>query len=318
MRGSLSGSTTRDRFAIGAVAFEILSDTPLCFEPAVERYRLHPDAHPVVADVICSVAVDPRSFAGVSPSGEVRVERVEDADPNGRSELRLRAPRAQCSLNRVAQQRYACSARIADEPSALTSLLYMVSEAIVQAEGGIVMHAAGVELDGRAVLYVGPSCAGKSTAATLTAGAAMFAYDHVAIVAPADRSADTLAYGLPGGTPARMSQSAHAVLPLAGIFRIFQAREAVAEAGREAAYEVAYETAYEPRGELLSGAKALFLLRESVECADVSIKGEQARLHAAAAIAASTRVRVGALHTVLGRSLTPLVRTLLSQTEPRA
>ncbi len=311
MRGSLSGSTTRDRFAMGAVAFEILSDTALRLEPEAERYRLHPDAHPVVADVICSVAVDPSSFAGASPSGEIRVERFQHADPNGRWELRLHAPRAECSLNRVAPQRYACSARIAGEPSALTSLLNMVSEAIVGAEGGVVMHAAGVELDGRAVLYVGPSCAGKSTAATLTLGAAMFAYDHVAVVAPANGTAEALAYGLPGGTPARMTQSAHAVLPLAGIFRIFQAHKLSDGAASSAALE--------PSGEVMSGAKALFLLRESVECADVSIPGEQARLHAAAAISSSSRVRVGALHTVLGGSLTPLVRALLaSKPELRA
>jgi hypothetical protein len=217
-------------------------------------------------------------------------------------------------LRQVGPRRYACAARIADGSGALTSLLNMVVAAIVQAEGGVVLHAAGIELDGRAVLFLGPSGAGKSTAATLTHGATMFAHDHVAVVVKpvagerehaveregAVESALAWAYGLPGGSPARMAQTSHAVLPLAGVFRVFQP----APHAQDTSSRIT-------RGELFGGARALFIVREAVESADVSLEGEQARLNAAAAIAAARGVRVGALHTVLGESIAPLLRDLL-------
>ncbi len=269
-----------ERLAFGGVAFELLSTAPLQREGEAERYCLPPSAHPVLADVLCAVSIDAPCFEGSSPFGPLEIERAGDG------EILLRAPRVLASLREVGPSRYACSARIAQHPSALSSLLRSISAVILQAHGGVIVHAAGIELDGRAILYTGPSGAGKSTAAALTEGATMFAHDHVALVA---RDATVMAYGLPGGASARMTQTCDVVLPLAGVFRIRRG-EAVA------------------RGERLQGARALFALRESVESADVSMHDEQARLQAVSAIAASANV--GTLFTVLGKPLASIVRAL--------
>lgn len=272
--------SSRERLAFGGVAFELLSSASLPRTAELQRYLLPANAHPVLADALCSISVEPALFPNASPAGSLALERTGDG------ELLLRAPLVLASVRKVAPSRYACSARIAAHEKALASLLRSLNAAIVAAEGGVIVHAAGIALDGRAIIYTGPSGAGKSTAATLTEGAAMFAFDHVALVPQGD---GVMVYGLPGGTAARMTQTCDVVLPLGGVFRIRRGRN-------------------EPHGERLHGARSLFVLRESVESADVALADEQARLHAVSAIAA--RARVGALHTVLGKPLASIVRAL--------
>lgn len=60
-------------------------------------------------------------------------------------------------------------------------LLQSLVAVVVWAEGGTVLHAAGVELDGGAYLFVGPSGAGKTTACEHTEGRT-FAIDRVALM----------------------------------------------------------------------------------------------------------------------------------------
>jgi hypothetical protein len=278
--GSAPALGHAERLAFGGVAFELLSSVRLAREPEVERYCLAPSAHPVIADVLCAVTVDPALFADSEPYGHLEVERT------GEEELVLRAPRVVASLRKVGPARYACSVRIAPHPGAFSELTRSVSAAIVQAEGGVIVHAAGIALDGRAVVFTGPSGTGKSTAATLTEGAAMFAYDHVALVAHEGR---VLAYGLPGGRAARMAQTDDVVLPLACVLRI-QRGEGT------------------PHGQLLHGARALFTLREAVESSNDALPDEQARLHSVSTLAA--HVPIGVLHTVLGMPLAAIVRKL--------
>lgn len=293
------------RFALGGVAFELLASTPglgrgFVLEPDAARYAVPPHRHPVVADVLCSVAIDDALFEGASPYGGLQLPNGALADL-AHGELELRAPRVQATLCRIAPQRYACSARIASDPMALTLLLRSLIAVVVHDCGGVTVHGAGIALCEHAVLYVGPSGAGKSTASTLTDGARMFAADHVALVPQRDGS--VLAYGLPGGNAAPMTQTTQVVWPLAGVFRILRDG---ADTPRP----------HLPRARRVSGAEALFVLREAVECADVSPADEQARLSAVCAIASA--ITVGTLHTVLGTQLGALVREQLPTREAEA
>jgi len=292
------------RFALGGVAFELLAAGPtpagFALEPDAARYAVAAERYPVVADVLCSVAIDDALFADESPYGGL--ELAEGAfEQLEHGELVLRAPRVQATLCRIAPQRYACSARIAGDPRALTALLRSIVAVVVHAAGGVVLHAAGVAIDDHAVVYVGPSGAGKSTAATLTDGARMFAWDHVALMPQRDGGA--LAYGLPGGTVAPMARTDRVVWPLGAVFRILRDGADV-------------PTPHIPRATVLHGAQALFALREAVESSDASTDAEQSRLKAAGAIA-DTAI-VGTLHTVLGVSIGRLVRSHISTLETGA
>ena len=292
------------RFALGSVAFELLASSSgveqgvgptrgFMLEPDAARYCIAADRHPVVADVLCSVAIDDALFEGASPFGGLELPDGTIADLAD-GELTLHAPRARATLCRIAPHRYACSARIASDPMALTVLLRSIVAVVVHDVGGLIVHAAGIALGERAVIYVGPSGAGKSTAATLTDGARMFAADHVALLPQRDGS--VLAYGLPGGNAATMTHTAEVVWPLAGVFRIQRDGADV-------------PLPHVPRARCLSGAEALFALREAVESADVSPAAEQTRLSAVSAIAAA--VTIGTLHTVLGTQVGELVREQL-------
>lgn len=282
------------RFALGGVAFELLAagptDAGFTLEPDAARYAVAAERHPVVADVLCSVAVDDALFADSSPYGGL--ELADGAfEQLAQGELVLRAPRVQATLCRLSPQRYACSALIAGDPRALTALLRSIVAIVVQAAGGVVLHAAGVALDDQAVVYVGPSGAGKSTAATLTDGARMFACDHVALVP--QPSGGVLAYGLPGGTAAAMPFTEQVVWPLGAVFRVLRDGPTA-------------PMPHSPRARALQGADALFALREAVEPVDDSMFAEGARLNAVSAIAGEATI--GALHTVLGMPIGTLVR----------
>jgi hypothetical protein len=153
----------------------------------------------------------------------------------------------------------------------------------------LMLHSAAVELDGQAVLFLGPSGAGKSTAVQLTDGARGFAFDHVALVPGAG---GPLVWGLPGGTPARIPLASAVAYPLGAAFRV---RKAASSA--------------QPRAQWLGGVEALFALREAVECADLSLEGEDGVLHTVTNL--SAQLALGAIHTVLDRPHGALLRELL-------
>jgi hypothetical protein len=293
------------RFALGGVAFELLAagptDAGFTLEPDAARYAVSAERFPVVADVLCSVAIDDALFADASPYGGLELPSGSLGDLE-HSELRLLAPRVQATVCRIAPRRYACSARIASHPRALTALLQSLVAVVVDASGGAVMHAAGVALGDRAVLYVGPSGAGKSTAARLTDGARMFACDRVALIPQA--SGGVLVCGMPSGKGAAMPYTDQVVWPVGAIFRVLRDDPSVAKP-------------HVPRVRIARGADAVFLVREAIESADVSASAEHARLGAASMIARA--VTVGTLHTVLGVSNGQLVHSELKITnEARA
>lgn len=273
--GARLPATVTRRFAFGGVGIELLSGRELAWPPEAEnqRFMLPTGSIATIADVACAVSID-ASLPGLLPDQDILRGRTD----GGRMVLHAATVRA--DVFALGPRRYAASARIAPGPRGLRALLRVLSAAVLEREGGATLHAAGVEVDGRAVVYLGPSGAGKSTAARLSERARSFADDHVALV---PTQAGWTAWGLPGGSPVHMPRSAGIAFPVAALWRVERGQ------GR-------------PSAERLWGATALFAVRAAVEC-DFLPETEAMRLSIAARIA--REVEVGVMHTVLGHSLTP-------------
>jgi hypothetical protein len=287
------------RFVLGGVAFELSASTlgqqiRCSLEPDAARYCLPANRHPEIASVLCSVAIDDALFEGANPFGVLELQGCTIADL-AHGEINLSAPRVRATLCRLEPHRYVCSARVASDPRALSILLRSIVAIAVHEAGGLMMHAAGVVLSQRAVLYVGPSGQGKSTAAAHTDGARMFASDHVALIP--DEGGRVLVYGMPGGKRADMPYVDDVVWPLGMILRVRRDDPSSLEQRV-------------PRARLVQGVEALFIAREAAEAADTSKSAEDARLNAAYAVTQASAI--GTVHTVLGHPIGQLVRGLLA------
>ena len=209
--------TRRLRLAFGAVSFELLADEAAYarladWEP---RFRLAHDDPRARAHALCAVTVGAHGLGGDGhASGSLRFSRDE------RGRVAIAGVGVAAVIERTAPGRYAVSARIAEHPASALALMRGVSAAIVHEEGGVVLHAAAVELGGRALLFVGPSGAGKSTAVSLTDGGRCFAFDHVAVMPGEDADGPAYAWGLPGGTAAAAPLARGVVYPLAAVLRV--------------------------------------------------------------------------------------------------
>jgi hypothetical protein len=288
--------TQCQHLVFGGVAFELLADE------AGKRRSVPPDSvgfcipgfdPRAVADVVCAVRSDAslplRSDIPV-PSNAVHFEGSQsDGGP-----LVLRSSTLHAELEPVSPRRYAVTARVAPGSEGMLALLRGVSAAIVHREGGLVLHTAAVELDGQAVLFVGPSGAGKSTAVRLTQSGRCFAYDHAAVV---PGPSGWLAWGLPGGSAVDAPLADGIVYPVAAVLRVQKAEGGSTRVSR------------------LSGAQALFALRESVEWAGDSPGAEDVYLRAVTEL--SSEITVGSIATVLGRSTDVALRQLLLGNRPR-
>jgi hypothetical protein len=288
----IARKTWRERVSFGGVAFELLSPEPLAHDLVGDDQRFwQQGADPrVIADVACAVHVDDGHDFG--ERGNTIAWQTDPASDT----TRVRARSLEVELSKVGERRYAAAARVANVPEALVGLLRALAGAVAQREGGLMLHAAAVELDGQGVLFIGPSGAGKSTAAHLTDGARCFAFDHVAVV-PVETG--VLAWGLPGGTAARAPLASAVVYPLVAAFRVRRSPELAA-----------------PRVQWLAGASALFALRESVECGDLTLASEDVHLQAVTRL--SAQLQVGAIHTVLDTPHGGLLRVALQEAAVRA
>jgi hypothetical protein len=284
---------THHRFAFGGVAFKIEAEADVSWQLSPEFARFAPalsvDAWPRdqgtwAGRVACSVFLDP-ALQG-DASYEIDEERNGDRS-------RLTAAELRAELRAVSPGNYSAMAHVAPRvhaarPQGPDAVVLALSVAILEREGGLSLHAAAVELDGHAVLFLGPSGAGKSTAARLTSGSRVFAFDRVSLARTAHPSrTGYAAYSLPGGDAVDVPRSSQRQLPLAAIFRVRQARE-------------------QARVARLTPAQAVFAVRESIWLSDMSPEAEEARFDAAARLVA--QVPVAEIHTVLGQSHTELVR----------
>lgn len=206
-------------------------------------------------------------------------ERATLACHGVRAELRATADgfRARAELGRA--------------PFAPTALLSSLGAAIVERTGGVVLHAAAIELVGGVVAFTGPSGAGKSTACRAARPAPLFTVDRLAVVPSA---AGWLAAPLPGGTrdAADAPPSRAACLPLRALLRVRHARE---------------RSLLEP----CSAPAALARLREAVLGSTAGVAAEAARLSTLAALARA--VPVLTLELALGEPLAPLLAPVTSR-----
>jgi energy-coupling factor transporter ATP-binding protein EcfA2 len=172
---------------------------------------------------------------------------------------------------------------------------------LLHREGGAILHAASVELDGAIVAFVGPSGAGKSTACRHVAGATLFSVDRLAVrPAPGLPEPMWVAHPLPGGTrsPADLASSAEGWRPLAGALRVHQAAEGahIRSVGTAAAVALLRQSAFQIGAE---------------PAAETELLASLERL--------ATHVPVARLELALGASLTgELRRWLVDQTRDRA
>ena len=191
--------------------------------------------------------------------------------------------RLRADLHRLSPGRYAASVRLAPCSAAASGVATAIASAIVHREGGLVLHAAGVELGGVAVLFVGPSGAGKTTASNHCPGAAWFARDRAAIV-KTPRGWEC--WGMAGGDPVALPRAERRVLPLGAILRVRRAESS-------------------PRVERSSGVRAVTALRESLQCGGSTVTEELRRMDALCEVIGS--VPVGVIETRLEAPLTPML-----------
>ena len=260
------------RFAFGGVMFEIetTGSSPWALPPASRDCALA-SSEVTCAQLSCRVRHEP-ALPALDPGDK----GLSVWQPTAHG---LSVRTAQCALEiaPAGPGRFTGSAALAT-PGAAAELLTLAACAVLESSGGLCLHATAVELGGKAILLLGPSGAGKTTAAQLLPGARCLAFDRVAVVP--HRSGDQV-WALPGGSPPRLERSAARVLPLAGFLRIAQAYE-------------------KPAVRALSAGEAALYLREAVEVGVGAGFLETRRLDAVSRLALAATG--GKAEVVLGKS----------------
>lgn len=264
------------------VAFDFGSAAPLQDESFPEEARvLAMDELPTVAHVASTPPAS--SHAPMLPRDAVRWQWKGDHASTVASGV-------VASVTRAAARRYTA---IGPNTAHVRDFLICLVWPVLVREGGMLLHACAVELDGRAVLVLGPSGAGKTTAATQVASAKLFAKDLVAVFPADDR---WWVAPMPGGNepPTPMPRASRPCLPLAGALRVHKST------GR-------------PRVDARSGAASLgaWVGASRHGCADAA--DHEVLLDSAVAI--SQKVPIGILHCVLGVDLAPCVRGWLGDSD---
>ncbi len=266
--------------AYAGIGFELLASGSfggLSLQEEHASFSCRPDAAPtLIARVRCAVRRDPRLL--MHGEREIRCEWEQD-----RAVVRTGAARA--SLRQLAVGEYAGSAVVGPEGFALSALVTALSGAIVYRERGIVLHASGIVRPAGAVLFIGPSGAGKTTSANLCGGSTWMARDRAAVVTS---SAGTFAWGMAGGDPIELPQHDVRGVPLAAILRV-----AWSDGDRG------------PSIERASLPHAVAVLRESMQSIAEGAGGEVRGLDTLLGLA--SRVPVGIIHTRLGAPLSALL-----------
>jgi ABC-type hemin transport system ATPase subunit len=234
----------------------------------------------VAAEVRCVVSPAVELARDAHPR-EVHVSAVDGGV------ARLSTQRLRAELRGLGNARYAATAMIAPTEAGCSALLTALAGAIIEREGGFVMHATAIELERSAVLFVGPSGAGKTTAARHCDGASWFARDRAAVF---PTSSGWHVAGLAGGDTIDLPHSTAAVLPLASILRVRRG---------------------EARIERTRAVTALGDLRESVMASSSTPELEADRLRALVSLQAT--VPVGHVSIELGRPLRPALSSWLEE-----
>lgn len=245
----------RHRFDFGGLSLEMLLDPslgslrslPCELPPESALHTQGPQGAPTVASVTCSVRLDESLRAAVPAMSSVprvpnapRVPRVPNAPrapsmPTApidgcvlweqRSDgLCVRTKQIVLQIASLGPRHYVVAASIASA-SVLERMLVTLATTVAELAGALCLHATAVALRGSAVLLLGPSGAGKTTAAELLDDVACLSNDRVVIVSdPVDLDKHWV-WSLPVGQASVLPRSAEPVLPLAAMLRVVQATE---------------------------------------------------------------------------------------------
>lgn len=277
-------ATDRTHFVFGGVAFEICPGPGVTWAVGAE-HRLFTGAYatsPVAGTVHCVVSPAPE-LESEPFTREIRWEWAGEV-------ARVETGRMRAELRRLGPGRYAATAMVVPSANGCSALVTALTAAVVNREGGFVLHSAGVELDGRAVLFIGPSGAGKTTAANHCRGARSIAHDRAAVY---PTPLGWYAAGMPGGERGDLAAAPKTVFPLAGVLR-----------PRRAGCT---------RVTAVSPVSALRDLRESAMAVHSGPGDEAARLEALLELA--NDIRTGEVSLVLGDSLRDHLRRWAGGTE---
>lgn len=266
-----------NRFVFGGVAFDVSAGPALPWELLGDhaRFATHDDVGPTALAV--HVAASSAPELAHEQGREIHV-----AWKGGTGHLRTRGVRAE--VRELGPGNFVASALLSAADSGCTNLCTSLAGALIDRIGGVVLHASAIELDGGALLFVGPSGAGKTTIANHCAGARGFAKDRVAAYpTPSGWYAAPMA----GGDEVDLPHSSERVLPLLGVLRVVQAeRPSIADD---------------------SPIRAVHILRESAQLTDRSADAEGLLLDRL--LEMSSKVRVGTVRSVLGDTVLDRLRT---------
>jgi hypothetical protein len=251
--------------SLGGVRFSLQGDARWSMDPEDAELSLPADAQPVVAHVQLQIDADP----ALSPHGDRGIGwQIEGA------RVRVRSRGVRAELQRRADGNYIGQARVSTGSSTLSALLNATACALIDAAGGLILHAVALTDGQHTTALIGPPDAGKTTAANLCAGMRWVARDRLS-VAPLQGQA--LCWALAGGEPLAIPQHAGGGLALTSIVRVERTA-----GGQPGAAQV----------QRVDAATAALLLRESIhapEGADEGILVERALWLAGVATVARLR-----------------------------
>jgi hypothetical protein len=271
----------RRRFCLGGVALEMLPEPGFAWSLPAETEH-HTTAMnalsnaPKLGAVTCSVRVDKSLTLSGSASMPPAVSWEKTLDG-----VCVRARGVVLDIAALGPRRYVASARIASS-TLLTLLLNTLVTSVAELAGGLCLHATAVAHAGGAVLLLGPSGAGKTTAAEqLGAAVTCLSNDRVTLVPDPVAAGRYWVWSLPVGKAPEIARSSEVCSPLAALLRVRQAHD------REASVVPVREV------------EALMQIREAVEVSAGSEFFEVERLTAVAALAAAAKS--GVAHVALSR-----------------
>lgn len=274
-RSAASASTARQRFSLGGIALELLPEPGFAWSLPAETAQHTSSASelPKLAAVTCSLRVDPSLAAGAADHASVRWEKTLDG-------ICVRARQVVLDVVALGPRRYVVAARIA-HASLLTLLLNTLVTSIAELAGGLCLHATAVAHAAGAVLLLGPSGAGKTTAAELLGSdLACLSNDRVNLVPDPCQPGKFWVWSLPVGKAPALPRTSEVSLPLAAVLRVLQARSSRIVPMRE--------------------VEAMLQIRQAVEVSQGSEFFEPRRLLAVEALAAAAKS--GVAHVALAPS----------------
>ncbi|MET0388613.1 MAG: hypothetical protein ABW321_21760 [Polyangiales bacterium] len=269
-------STAPPPFVFAGVGVEVLLDANVVWQlpEAFVRHLLAPSAA-AAADVVCSVRLDPGLRGRTQTPEQLAYWR---RSPDG---LCVTAEEVVLEICQTAERHFAVAARVGSN-NALPAMLLLLAATVVELIGGLCLHATAVELGGEAVLLLGPSGTGKTTAAQQLGAVRCLANDRVNVINTSTDPAQARfeVWSLPIGRPPTLEPSAGVMLPLGALVRIVQASE--------------------PRLRPLHMSEAMLYVREAIEVGVDSGFFEPQRLAAVGCLAVAAKS--GIADVVLGRS----------------